>query len=86
MIWVHVTSIVDQNNSLLIGSPQNTSQLVKNASARLIVGLKKRDHVTSTIIMLQWLPIQYRVLYKVLHLPFNGAVSLVQPFFDNYKI
>jgi hypothetical protein len=41
--------------------------------ARLIDGLKKKDHVTSTLIKLHWLRIEYRILYKVLLLTYKSV-------------
>jgi hypothetical protein len=45
---------------------------VQNAAARLIVGLKKKDHVTPTLRILHWLPVGYRILYKILLLTFKS--------------
>ena len=52
----YVTSCIDQNNSLLIDLPKKSlkhCQHVQNASAKLIVRAKKRDHVTSIFIYFQ---------------------------------
>jgi len=75
VIHAHVTSRLDQNNSLLVGLPKKSLsrlQSVQNAAARLIVGLKKKDHVTPTLIKLHWLPIEYRILFKVLLLTYKS--------------
>ena len=74
VIHAYVTSRIDQNNSLLLGLPKNSTrciQYVQNASARLITGLKKHEHITPTLISLHWLPVEYRVLFKVLLLTFK---------------
>ena len=74
LIHAHVTSRLDQNNSLLIGVPKTKLkclQAVQNAAARLIVGLKKRDHITPTLKALHWLPVEKRILYKILLLTFK---------------
>ena len=40
-------------------------QRAQNAAARLIVCLAPRDHVTSTLRQLHWLPVQFRIKYKL---------------------
>jgi len=40
-------------------------QRVQNAAARLIKGLRPRDHVTSALRDLHWLPIRHHVTYKL---------------------
>ena len=43
----------------------------KNAAARLILGKKKRDHITPLLRHLHWLPIKARTEYKVASLAFQ---------------
>ena len=38
---------------------------VQNAAARLIRGPRPRDHVTSALRDLHWLPIRHRITYKL---------------------
>jgi hypothetical protein len=74
VIHAYVTSRIDQNNSLLLGLPKNSIkriQCVQNASARLILGLKKYEHITPGLLSLHWLPVEYRILFKVLLLTFK---------------
>ena len=40
-------------------------QYAQNCFARLIYKKRKYDHVTELLIDLQWLPIKYRILYKM---------------------
>ena len=57
-----VTSCLDQYNSLLVGLPKSTLnklQHVQNAAARLLVGAKKYDSVTTHLQNVHWLPIEY---------------------------
>jgi len=42
----------------------NVLQKVQNAAVRLICQLRPRDHVSSSLQQLHWLPIWSRVLYK----------------------
>ena len=75
VIHAYVTSHIDQNNCLLIGLPKKSLkcvQYVQNASAKLIVGAKKRDHVTPILMELHWLPVEQRVLFKIILLTFKS--------------
>ena len=47
-------------------------QRIQNASAKLIVGAKKRDHVTAILKELHWLPVDQRVVFKVLLLTYKA--------------
>jgi len=38
---------------------------VQNAAARLVFGLSRSDHVTPTLIQLHWLPVSYRIKFKL---------------------
>jgi len=55
-------------NALLIGLPFSTIaplQRVQNAAARLLLGLSRRDHVRPAQKELHWLPVVYRIQFKV---------------------
>lgn len=69
IIHSYVTNRIDQNNSLLLGLPKKSLsrlQIVQNAAARLILSLKKRDHITPALMLLHWLPVEKRILFKVM--------------------
>ena len=38
---------------------------VQNATARLVFGLSCSDHITPTLIQLHWLPVSYRMKFKL---------------------
>ena len=76
VIHVYVTSHLDQNNSLLSGVTDmhlQKLQKVQNAAAKVILGGKKRDHVTGLLKNLHWLPIRKRKLFKILLLVFKSV-------------
>ena len=75
IVHAYVTSKIDQNNSLLLGCPDNLLrkiQKIQNASAKLIFQAKKHDHVTGLLKELHWLPVQKRIIFKVLLLTFKA--------------
>ena len=48
-----------------------TLQRVQNAAARLIFNLGRREHTTPCLIQLHWLPVHYRIQYKLCILMHN---------------
>ena len=40
-------------------------QAVQNAAARLVTGTRRRDHITSVLRHLHWLPVRQRVNFKL---------------------
>src|SRR6218665_3261326 len=68
-IAAFVTSKMDRYNSLLAGAPAcllDGLQSVLNAAARLICNRRKYDHVTPLLRdVLHWLPIPFRIEYKL---------------------
>ena len=68
LVLVLVTSRLDYCNSSLAGLPLSSLdplQRVQNAAARLIFQLRPRDHVTPSLIQLHWLPVRFRIQYKL---------------------
>ena len=45
-------------------------QAVQNASARLITGSRRRDHITPILRQLHWLPVRQRIEFKLAMLVF----------------
>jgi len=55
--------------SLYVGLDQRSPrrlQLVQNAAARIFAGTKKREHITPVVASLHWLPVRFRIDFKIL--------------------
>ena len=69
-----VMSRIDYCNSLLYGvAATNLSKLqrVQNATVRLVCSLPRHEHVKSSFIRLHWLPIKFRINFKIAMLCFK---------------
>ena len=44
----------------------NRLQLVQNRAARIVTFSKKYEHIIPSLIDLHWLPVEYRIIYKIL--------------------
>ena len=47
-------------------------QMVQNAAARVLTGTPWRAHITPILSQLHWLPVSYRITFKVLVLTFKA--------------
>lgn len=73
-----VHALTDYCNALILGLPAKSIshlQLIQNSAARALTGSIKSAHKTPILAELHWLPVQYRIQFKVLILTykaFNG--------------
>jgi len=68
LLLAFITARLDYCNSVLAGLPQITLsplQRVQNAAARLVFELRGCDHVTPSLIQLHWLPVRWRIYFKL---------------------
>ena len=69
IIHAFVTTNLDYCNVILYGLPKflsNRLQLVQNKVARIVTFTKKYEHITPSLIYLDWLPVENRIIYKIL--------------------
>ena len=74
LVNVLVISRLDYCNCLLYGIPKyqrDKLQRIQNTAARLVMGLKRSDHVTPMLKNLHWLPVEKRIIFKILLITYN---------------
>ncbi len=71
--YAFMTSRLVYCNTLLGGCPAssiNKLHIVQNAAARVLTRSRKYDHITPILQSLHWLPIKFRISYKILLLAY----------------
>ena len=74
-----ITACIDYCNGLLYGLPAahlNKLQRIQNSAARLVCSLSRFCHITPTLFSLHWLPVCFRIEFKLLILAFKAIHGL----------
>ena len=74
-----MSSKLDYCNALLIGLPKYQTdrlQSVLNTGTHIITFTCKYDHITPALVRLHWLPVCYRIRFKVLLLTYKALNDL----------
>ena len=70
-----IISRIDYANALLSGLPAETIRCLKvvmNSCARMLTGTRRSAHITPVLAELHWLPVEYRIKFKVLLLTYKA--------------
>ena len=74
LVNVLVISRLDYCNSILYGLPKqdlDKLQRIQDTTARLITGSKRYEHIKPALRELHWLPVESRIIFKVLLITFK---------------
>ena len=69
-----ILSLLDNGNSILFGLPDKLLkrlQSIQHAVARVVSGRRKFDHISDVLRSLHWLPIRFRIEFKIATLVFR---------------
>ena len=61
-------------------------QRVQNTAARVISGLRKYDHITTTRYELHWLPVDRRIEFKILLLTYKALNGLAPQYISDLLV
>ena len=83
LINASVTSRLDYCNSILYGISVNQLsrlQRIQNHAARIVLKKRKRDHITPLLMKLHWLPLSFRIQYKLAVLSYGHFENKLPPY------
>ena len=57
--------------------------MVQNSAARLLTGTRRREHITPVLAQLHWLPVKYRIDFKILLFVFKALNGLAPQYISD---
>ena len=79
-----VISHIDYTNAFFVRLPDvdiKKLQAVHNIAAKLMLGTAKHDSCTQCIWTLQWMPVKFRIIFKILTVVYKCLNSTVPQYF-----
>ncbi len=89
LVHAFVTSRLDYCSSLSSGCPNKslqTLQLMQNAAACVLTRTRIRDHITAVLASLHWLPVKYRIQFKILLLTYEALTDQAPSFLKELTV
>ena len=86
LVQSFVISRIDYCNAILYGLPAihvNRLQRVQNAATRLLTTTPRYSHITPVMISLHWLPVKFRIIFKVNLLTFKALHGLAAAYLSD---
>jgi len=86
IIHAFVSSRLDYCNSLFLCLNQkelSRLQLVQNSAARILTRTNRRSHISPILKELHWLPVSYRINFKILVLVFRALHGQAPPYISD---
>ncbi|KAF7649420.1 hypothetical protein LDENG_00141500 [Lucifuga dentata] len=87
IIRAFISSRLGDCNSLfscLTASAASRLQMVQNAAARLLTRTKRREHITPILASLHWLPVHFRIQFKILLITFKATHGLAPSYISAF--
>ena len=89
LLQAFISSCLDYCNGMLYGVADYQLcrfQAIQNAAARVVIGLRKFDHVSQALRDLHWPPFRKRVVFKIATLVFKCLHDQGPPYLTEYCI
>ena len=86
LVHAFVSNQLDYCNALLYGLPKymiDKLQHVQNTAVRVLLKLRKYDHITPSLQRLHWLPVCQRITFKICLLVFKALRGLAPGYIKN---
>lgn len=85
-IHAFISSRLDYCNALYVGTSQSSIsrlQFVQNAAACLLTNNPRREHITPVLYSFHWLPVHFRIDFKILTFVFKALNGLAPPYLSD---